>query len=151
LTQGFADISGKIDIQDEQNLKGNFAVKVHGASFAQSGESANEMSRVLGKVLKSINQFYIKGAIGGTPDQYTLNIKTDLDEILAKSVKKLFDEKIKTFEADLKKSIAASTALPLSETKGSLADLMDFKKNFGFTRRDFQRPVEPGYRKSFAG
>jgi hypothetical protein len=66
--------------------------------------------------------------VDGTPEKYTLSIKTDLDEILAKSVRKLFDEKIKSFEADLKKSIAASTALPLSEAKGSLAGLMDFKK-----------------------
>ena len=79
LAQGFADINGKINIQNEQNFKGNFKVKVHGASFSQTGETANEMSRVLGKVLKSINQFYIKGEIGGTPNQYTLNIKTDLD------------------------------------------------------------------------
>ncbi|MDH3257240.1 MAG: hypothetical protein OEM27_06455, partial [Nitrospinota bacterium] len=128
LAQGFANINGKIDIQNEQNLNGNFMVKVHGASFAQTGESTNEMSRVLGNVLKSINQFYIQGAINGTPDAYTLNIKTDLDEILAKSVRKIFDEKIKTFEADLKKSIVASTAGPLSEAKGSVAGLMDFKK-----------------------
>ena len=128
LAQGFADIDGKIDIQNEQSLKGKFTVKVHGASFVQTGGAANEMSRVLGKVLKSVNQFYIQGVVSGTPDEYTLSIKTDLDEILAKSVRKLFDEKIKTFEADLKKSIAASTALPLSEANGSVAGLMDFRK-----------------------
>jgi uncharacterized protein (TIGR03545 family) len=128
LTQGFADINGVIDIQNEQKFIGNFTVKVHGATFAQTGEASNEMSRVLGKVLKSINQFYIQGIAEGTPDVYTLRIKTDLDEILAKSVRKLFDEKIKTFEADLKKSIAASTALPLSEANGSVAGLMDFRK-----------------------
>jgi uncharacterized protein (TIGR03545 family) len=128
LSQGFADINGKIDIQNEQNLKGNFKVKVHGASFVQTGKTANEMSRVLGNVLKSVNQFYIQGAVNGTPDEYTLNIKTDLDEILAKSVRKLFDEKIKTFEADLKKSVTASTAGPLSEVNSSVAGLVDFKK-----------------------
>jgi len=127
LSQGFADIKGKINIQNEQNLKGDFTVKVHGAIFTQTGEAANEMSRILGKVLKSVNQFYIRGVVSGTPDEYSLSIKTDLDKILAKSVKKLFNEKIKTFEADLKKSIAASTALPLSEANGSVAGLMDFK------------------------
>ncbi len=127
LAQGFADINGKIDIQNEQNVRGKFTVKVHGASFTQAGKTANEMSRVLGKVLKSINQFYIQGRVNGTPDKYTLNIKTDLDKILAKSVRKLFDEKIKTFEADLKKSIIASTALPLSDAEGSVAGLMDFR------------------------
>jgi uncharacterized protein (TIGR03545 family) len=128
LSQGFANIDGKINIQNEQNVKGDFMVKVHGATFAQTGETANEMSRVLGSVLKSVSQFYIQGVINGTPDEYTLSIKTDLDEILAKSVRKLFDEKIKTFEADLKKSIVASTAGPLSEATGSVASLMDFKK-----------------------
>ena len=128
LSKGFADISGKINIQNEQNVKGNFKIKVHGAAFAQTSEAANEMSRVLGDVLKSVSQFYIQGAISGTPDKYSLNIKTDLDDILAKSVRKLFDGKIKTFEADLKKTIASSTALPLSEANGSLASLMDFKK-----------------------
>ena len=128
LTQGIADINGVIDIQNEQKFIGNFTVKVHGATFAQTGEASNEMSRVLGKVLKSINQFYIQGIAEGTPDVYTLRIKTDLDGILAKSVRKLFDEKIKTFEADLKKSIVASTAGPLSEASGSVADLMNFRK-----------------------
>ncbi len=128
LSRGFADIDGKINIQNEQDVKGDFTVKVHGATFAQTGEAANEMSRVLGSVLKTVNQFYIQGVINGTPDEYTLSIKTDLDEILAKSVRKLFDEKIKTFETDLKKSIAASTAGPLSEATGSVASLMDFKK-----------------------
>jgi uncharacterized protein (TIGR03545 family) len=127
LSKGFADINGKIDIQNELNIKGNFTVKVHGATFAQTGEATNEMSRVLGNVLKSVNQFYIQGVISGTPDDYSLSIKTDLDEILAKSIRKLFDGKIKTFEADLKKSIAASTAGPLSEAGGSVAGLTDFR------------------------
>ena len=128
LTQGFADIAGKIDIQNEQSLKGNFAVKVHGASFAQAEEPASEISRILWKVLKPIHRFHIKGVVKGTPDEYTLDIKTNLDKILEKSVRKIFDEKIKKFEADLKKSIAASTALPLSDAEGSLAGLMDSRK-----------------------
>jgi uncharacterized protein (TIGR03545 family) len=128
LSKGFADINGTINIQNEQNIKGNFTVKVHGATFAQTGEAANEMSRILGSVLKSVNQFYIQGVLSGTPDEYSLSIKTDLDEILVKSAKTLFDEKIKTFEADLRKSIAASTTGPLSEATGSVAGLMDFRK-----------------------
>ena len=127
LTEGFADINGKINVQNEQSIKGDFTVKVHGAAFAQIGETANEMSRVLGNVLKSVDRFYVQGVINGTPDDYSLSIKTDLDDILAKSVKKLFNEKIKSFEADLKKSIAASTAGPLSEATGSVSGLIDFK------------------------
>lgn len=128
LSQGFADINGEINIQNEQNVKSKFTIKVHGAAFAQTGDASNEMSRILGKVLKSINQFYIQGTVNGTPDKYSLNVKTDLDEILAKSVRKIFNEKIKRFEADLKKSIAASTALPLSEANGSVAELLNFRK-----------------------
>ncbi len=128
LAQGFADINGKIDIQNEQNLSGTFRVKVHGVSFTQTGEPSDEVSRALGEVLKSVSQFYLQGAVTGTQDKYTLDIKTDLDETLAKSVRKIFDGKIKTFETDLKKSIAASTTISLSEVKGSLANLMDFRK-----------------------
>jgi uncharacterized protein (TIGR03545 family) len=128
LTQGFADIHNKIDIQNEQSLKGNFTVKVKDAIFAQTGNAKNEVSRVLGKVLKTIRNFFIQGVIKGTPDGYTLSIQSDLDEILNKSVKKLFDEKIKTFEAELKKSIAASTAESVSEVNDSVAGLVDFRK-----------------------
>ena len=151
LTQGFADINGKIDIQNEQNFKGNFKVKVHGASFAQTGEAENEMSRVLGKVLKSISQFYIKGEIGGTPNQYTLDIKTDLDEILAKSVRKIFDEKIKTFEADLKKVNRCFDRFTSIRGQRFRGRVSGYQENFEFTRRSFQGPVESGYGKSFAG
>jgi uncharacterized protein (TIGR03545 family) len=127
VTEGFADINGKINVQNEQSIKGDFTVKVHGAVFAQIGETANEMSRILGNVLKSVDQFYVQGVINGTPADYSLSIKTDLDDILAKSVKKLFNEKVKSFESDLKKSIAASTAGPLSEATGSVSGLIDFK------------------------
>jgi len=129
LSQGLADISGKIDIQNEQNLNGDFTVKVHGATFAQIKESSNEISRILGNVLKSINQFYIKVIVKGTPDKYTLDIKTDLDEILSKSISNIFDQKIKKFEADLQKLIASKTSAPLSEANGSMNELLDLKKN----------------------
>jgi inorganic pyrophosphatase/exopolyphosphatase len=107
---------------------GNFTVKVHDASFIQNGEADNEISRALGNVLKSIRKFLIQGVINGTPEGFNLTIKSDLDEVLNKSLKKLFDEKIKTFEADLKKSIVASTSQPLSEANSSVAGLMDFRK-----------------------
>jgi uncharacterized protein (TIGR03545 family) len=128
LNQGLADINGKIDIKSEQNIMGNFTVKVHDASFIQNGEADNEISRALGNVLKSIRKFLIQGVINGTPEGFNLTIKSDLDEVLNKSLKKLFDEKIKTFEADLKKSIVASTSQPLSEANSSVAGLMDFRK-----------------------
>ena len=129
LAEGFADINGKIDVQNEQNLKGDFTVKVRGASFTQSQESSNEISRILGKILKSTNRFYIKAAIKGTPDAFTLDIKTDLDEILSKSIKKVFDQKIKKFENNLHKLIEAKTQGPLSEVNNSVAKLLKLDKN----------------------
>lgn len=128
LTKGQADISGRIEIQNEQNMKGDFKVEVHGATFSQAGKSDNEMARMLGQVLKSVNRFYLRGTLSGTPEQYTLSLSTDLDKILAQSVRKLFEDKVKTFERQLKQSIAASTSLPLSEVGGSVAGLMDFRK-----------------------
>ena len=129
LAQGFADINGKIDIQNEQNLKGNFTVKVHGASFTQTDGSANEVSRIVGKVLKSANRFYIKAAIRGTPDNFSLDIKTDLDQILSKSIEKVFNQKIKKFEGDLHKLIESKTAKPLAEANKSVAKLLKLDKN----------------------
>lgn len=128
LTKGFADINQRIDISNEDSLKGKFTVKVHGASFSPTGGDENEISRALGKTLKSIHNFLIQGVINGTPDGYTLNIKTNLDEILNKSVKKLFDGKIKEFEAELKKSITAATSESVSEVNNSMAGLVDFRK-----------------------
>ncbi len=128
LTKGQADISGRIEIQNEQNMKGDFKVEVHGATFSQAGKADNEMARMLGQVLKSVNRFYLRGTLSGTPEQYTLSLSTDLDKILAQSVRKLFEDKVKTFERQLKQSIAASTSLPLSEVGGSVAGLMDFRK-----------------------
>ncbi len=129
LSQGLADINGTIKIQNEQNLKGNFTVKVHSASFTQPEASANEFSRIVGKVLKSINRFYVKAVIRGTPDQYTLDVKTDLDKILEKSISKVFDQRIKKFENDLHKLIESKTAGPLSEANHSVAELLNLEKN----------------------
>ena len=151
LSQGFADINGAINIQNEQNIKGNFTVKVHGATFTQTGEAANEMSRVLGTVLKSVDQFYIQGVINGTSDEYSLSIKTDLDEILAKSVKKLFDGKIKTFEADLKKIYCRLDHRPLVRGEWFCLGPDGFQKYFKIRGIHIQGSVESGYGKSFIG
>lgn len=129
LTRGFADIHGKIEILNEQNLEGSFAVKVHGASFTQTRQSSNEIHQLIGEVFKSVNQFYIQAVVKGTPDKYTLDIKTDLDAILSKSINRFLNKKIKKFEADLKKAIAKSTKIPLAEANGSVKDLMKVKKN----------------------
>lgn len=128
LTQGFADIKGKFHIQNEQTLTGNATVQVHSASFAQPENSTQEVARILGGVLKSIQRFYIKASIQGTSDDFKLTVKTDLDEVLAKSIRNVFDQKIKKFDTDLKKLIESKTAGPLSEANGSVADLLDLKK-----------------------
>ena len=128
LTRGQADISGRIEILNEQNMKGDFKINVHGAAFTQAGKADNEMARMLGKVLKSVNRFYLHGTFSGTPEQYTLKLSTDLDKILAQSIRKLFDGKVKTFERQLKQLIMASTSLPVSEARGSISGLTDFRK-----------------------
>jgi uncharacterized protein (TIGR03545 family) len=127
LTKGLADFKGHIEIRNEKNLTGDFRVNIHGASFANANETKDEMSRLLGKVLQSVNQFYVQVGLKGTLGQYTLDIQSDLDQILANSVRKLFDEKVKTFEEELKKSIAKSTNLPISDAGGLVSGLKDYR------------------------
>ena len=130
LTQGFANISGEFQVQNEQTLKGDVTVRVHEALFIQpdNDSSKKEVARILGEVLKPINSFYIKAQVQGASDDFKLTLKTDLDEILSKSIRNVFDQRIKKFEADLQKLINSKTAGLLSETNGSLAELLDLKK-----------------------
>ncbi|NIS84672.1 MAG: hypothetical protein GWN88_05950 [Nitrospinaceae bacterium] len=137
LDKGLANITGRLKIGDEKNLKGHVTIQVQDASFAGRNGKDDEITRLIQKVLRSVNHFYLKVGLSGTADHYSLKIDSDLDAILTKAVRNIFDEKVKSFEADLKKSIGASTGLPLSETQDLVAGLKDYRKILKGSESDY--------------
>jgi len=138
LTQGRADIQAHIHILDEQNLDGTLDIHVQNALFTSSEKKNDEVQRLLGKVLGSVQGFYLKVRFKGTPAATTLDIQSDLDQILAQSVRKVFDEKAREFEGELKRAVTASTKLPLSETSGWTAGLTPHRKELNSQESAYQ-------------
>ena len=64
----------------------------------------------------------------GTLEKYDLGIKSDLDGILNKAVKKIFQDKIKGFEKDLKGSIVSATQGPLAGAEVPVSGFTDIQK-----------------------
>lgn len=151
LTQGRADIKGHLKVANEQNLNGSLDIQVRGAAFTQTAEAKDEVSRLLGKVLASVDRFYLRISFQGTPDHTTFSIQSDLDQILAKSVRTLFNEKAKEFEGELKRSIAASTKLPLSETDDWANGLTNYRPELNSQESAYQDLLSQATEKALLG
>lgn len=83
------------------------------------GQSPNPISRAMAKTLENVNRINATARIDGTFDDYDIQLKSDLDQVLKGSVQKLVQNQAARFEEKLKKEIIASANTPLQETRQS--------------------------------
>lgn len=130
LKGGSATISGKLTITDESNLKGGFEIRLDKVALSipkQEGALVNTIAQSL----SNIDQINISIGISGTIENYNLDIKSNLSDIISKAVKKVFAGKMKGFESSLMSAIQSQTGDALSGATGSLSGLLGQNKILG--------------------
>jgi uncharacterized protein (TIGR03545 family) len=83
------------------------------------GQSPNPITSAMAKTLENVERINATAHIDGTFDDYDIQLKSDLDRILKRSVQKLVLNEAARFEKKLKKEIFASANPPLKETRQS--------------------------------
>jgi hypothetical protein len=126
LKGGSATITGKLTITDENNLQGNFKAELDNVSLAIPEQKG--LANIIAQSLSSIDRINIAIGISGTIDNYQLQIKSNLSEIIAKAVKKAFAGKMKGFESSLMSAIQSKTGESISGANGALSGLLDQNK-----------------------
>lgn len=128
IGRGDASVKGNVKILGENDLSGKFRLDIKNVSFNYAVKPGDEFSKIAGQVLAAVENLYIAVQITGTLDDYSIQIESDLDQLLNRALRKVFDAKMKEFESRLKKSIAKATAGPLADTNTSLSGLLNLGK-----------------------
>ncbi|MZH03487.1 MAG: TIGR03545 family protein, partial [Nitrospinae bacterium] len=131
LKDGSAKINGQLTIIDENKLEGNFKAELDSVALSIPKQEGNELANTIAQSLSSIDRINISVGISGTMENYQLDIKSNLSEIVSKAVKNAFAGKMKGFESSLMSAIEAKTGGILSETNGSLSGLLGQNKILG--------------------
>lgn len=151
ITRGEASVKGNIQILGENDLSGKFRLDIKNVSFNYPVKPGDEFSIIAGQVLAAVENLYITVQIAGTLDDYSIQIESDLDQLLNRALRKVFDAKIKEFESRLKKSIAKATAGPLSETSSSLAGLLNLGKGLNANEASYKDLLGKATKSSLLG
>ena len=128
LKDGSAKIKGQLTIVDENNLKGHFKAELDRVELSIPKQEGNELANTIAQSLSNIDRINISVGISGTIENYQLDIKSNLSEIVSKAVKNAFSGKMKGFESSLMSAIQAKTGDVLSDTNGSLSGLLGQSK-----------------------
>ena len=128
LKGGSAKVTGQLIITDENILNGNFKTELDAVTLSIPKQEGNELANTLAQSLSTIDRINISVGISGTIENYQLDIKSNLSQIIAKAVKNAFSGKMKNFESTLMSAIQSQTGDVLSGANGSLAGLIGQNK-----------------------
>lgn len=128
---GVMDIQSRLEIVNGKNLSGEVNINLASLDLSLSQKQESEMTRLISQALSAVNQFYVKAKIKGTVENYSIDIETDLDKIIAGASKKMLAQKIKNFESQLKSAIDSATSGPLGKVVASHKELLDVENILG--------------------
>ncbi len=131
VSQGSANIKSSFSIAGEKDLTGVLKADLSGLAFQMAEAKDDEVSQIIRSVLDSAKQFFVQIGIKGTQQDYSLDIKSDLDGIIAGAVKGALAGKIADLEKGLKKSIASATDGPLAKVNQSVGKFLKIEDVLG--------------------
>jgi uncharacterized protein (TIGR03545 family) len=128
LKGGSAKVTGQLTITDENNLSGAFKAELDEVSLSIPKQEGNELANTIAQSLSTIDRINISVAISGTIENYQLDIRSNLSEIISKAVKNAFTGKMKGFESSLMSAIQSQTGDVLSGADGAFSGLLGQNK-----------------------
>lgn len=123
LQSGFMDLT----VRGRYVKKSISATIVADASAVRFGTGGKDVSkafaRAVSSALKNVRTFRLTADISGTPDDYSLRIRSDLDKVLRDAAGGLVKQKAARLEKQLTAEIMGTAAGPLKELGVSYNDL----------------------------
>ncbi len=109
-------------------MHGKFTAKLDNVSLSIPEQKSNELANTIAQSLSTIDRINISVGISGTINNYQLDIKSNLSEIISKAIKNVIGNKMKGFESSLMSAIQSQTGDVLSGANGSLSGLLGQNK-----------------------
>ena len=123
LEKALADLNTKAVLQGE-NINANIVGAFHSASFSVKGEqSGSAIINAIFSALRNVRDFIVNAKVSGTIQDYDIQLSSDLDGILKKSVGKIIAKQTQQLRQKLSQAIMAKANGPLSDAEGGLSGL----------------------------
>jgi len=101
-------------------LKSNFsAVRF----LVEAGETPTAITRAIAAAVTGVERFSLDAAVSGTPADFTMTVRSDLDQVLRSAVGNLVQAETARFKAALTEQVTARLQGPLAQARGGLDGL----------------------------
>lgn len=125
------------DLNLDLKTAGNILDAVLKADFSAvefvstAGEASSAMAGVMRSALGGVKRFSLKADITGTPEDYTVDVSSDLDQALKSAVGHLVKAEAAKLSSELNQQIGAQLKGPLTQTRSAMADLGGIETELG--------------------
>ena len=109
-------------------LKADFS----GVEFVSAaGEASSAIAGAMRSALGGVKRFSLKADIAGTIEAYSVDVTSDLDQVLKSAVGNLVKTEAAKLSSELKQQIGAQLKGPLAQTRAGMADLGSIETELG--------------------
>ena len=118
------DLTGHFD---GKAISAQLSSTLRDASFDAGGSGA--LADGLRTALSKVSRFTLTADVTGEPDNYVVNLSSDLDRVLKDAVGTVIGQKAALFEKDLRSAIQSRTGDALKSLQTELADIRNMGSN----------------------
>lgn len=128
INSGLVDLSVQVVLQ-QRDLNADVLANLKSANFtAAPPQQSDAISQAIAGALSDITNVSARAKVTGTIDDYSIELSSDLDNILKQAVASTIKSQTARFEQDLKDGVMAKVKGPLAAATGSFSDFGSISK-----------------------
>ena len=125
VKRGLIDLNGNLSLKNGKGLEADVISRLRSARIETTGvRHASLLESTISSALSGIQGFWIKITLKGTLDDYKASITSNLDSVLASSIRNVVAKQTALLKRRLYSAILNSTQAQTQEINGGLKDLL---------------------------
>jgi len=141
LRRGAGALTGNVVVRGEA-LEGSVRIDLTSVAMEAGGSGDSSLARAMRTALSGVQKFSLTADIGGTLDDPSFRLSSDLDRILKDAVGQAAREEGARLEAGLRKAIEEKTGPALAEAEKSLQSLESAKTELEAVKADLEQALK---------
>ncbi|MCW5828341.1 MAG: TIGR03545 family protein [Deltaproteobacteria bacterium] len=115
------------------------------------GQMKNPVAKAVDGALRDIQKLFIEAEVRGSPEEYDLILRSNLDEILEKAIGRIITELVKEFEQRLRAEIMKRVQKPLEELQAKVGIIGGLDKDLEALVKEGEKLIEEAIKSAGAG
>ncbi|HKL48993.1 MAG TPA: TIGR03545 family protein [Desulfuromonadales bacterium] len=111
-------------------LKAEIDSRIRDATLQIEPEGKNDVAETIASALRGISTASLKANVSGTPEDYDIDLSSDLERVLQQAVGQVLQEKAQGLKATLREKVVERTQEPLEKLDTRFENYLDIKGVF---------------------